>query len=554
MPRMTDPDAPRPIDRRAAIAGALLLIVVAAAGLSLGAVVWLDRSGALPVAAAPTASPSPTPAPGTFAYAAPGPAAPLALTDQDGAAFHLESLRGQPALVFFGYTHCPDVCPATVGVIDQVLDLVPTGPRAVFVSIDPERDDPAAMKQYLHYLPAAYIGLSGSPLDTRRTADAWKVSYARIDTGSASGYAMAHTADVYLVDSAGYLRAHFPFGTGPAVIAAGVQAYGWADAGSTGGGPVAGSPAPGGATGSAGPSPSATAAGPSPSPAAAPATVAPVDAAATLRPTVVSTSVWSGGRSPLILSLQDADGQAVTGDATRAWIQLTGPDGERPALIEAARVRPPGRLIDMYVATVDVSTAGTWQLDVTATDGSRTLTGATTVTVDDPGATAPLGAHAPTVRTPTVADVAGKAARVTTDPAPDPRLSDTSTVDAMAAGQPFVLVVDSWRFRITSACGRAIQTARYLADRWPMVDFIHLEPYRYSLITEQPTLDGDGITPVFDDAAAAWGLGVPPHDQYSVPWVFIVDGAGIVRAKYHGVFGTDEVDIIVSQILGQTNG
>ena len=66
-------------------------------------------------------------------------------------------------LVFFGYTHCPDVCPATVGVLNQVLADAGPDVRAVFVSIDPDRDGPAEMASYLEYLPDAYTGLSGTP-------------------------------------------------------------------------------------------------------------------------------------------------------------------------------------------------------------------------------------------------------------------------------------------------------------------------------------------------------------------------------------------------------
>ncbi len=92
--------------------------------------------------------------------------------------------------------------------------------RAIIVTVDPERDTPAALREYLAYLPPAYIGLTGAATAIRTVADAWGVTYARIDTSSASGYAMAHTAEVYLVDAAGRLRAHYPFGTeAPAILA-----------------------------------------------------------------------------------------------------------------------------------------------------------------------------------------------------------------------------------------------------------------------------------------------------------------------------------------------
>ena len=126
---------------------------------------------------------------------------------------------------------------------------------------------------------------------------------------------------------------------------------------------------------------------------------------------------------------------------------------------------------------------------------------------------------------------------VTTDPAPDLRLSGTSTVDALAAGQPFVLVVDSTRFRVSPACGRAIVMARYLLDRWRDVAFIHLEPYRYSVVADTAVLDGSLDAPTLTDPAAAWGIGGAPWGARSMPWVFVVDGHGIVRAKYQGVIG-----------------
>ena len=137
---------------------------------------------------------------------------------------------------------------------------------------------------------------------------------------------------------------------------------------------------------------------------------------------------------------------------------------------------------------------------------------------------------------------------VTTDPAPDPRLSQTSTTDALAAGQPFVLVIDSTKFRVSPACGRAIIMARYLLDRWRDVAFIHLEPYRYSVVTDTPVLAGSLDDPTLTDPAAAWGIGGAPWGPRSMPWVFVIDGHGVVRAKYQGVMGSADVDVMISLI------
>jgi hypothetical protein len=195
-----------------------------------------------------------------------------------------------------------------------------------------------------------------------------------------------------------------------------------------------------------------------------------------------------------------------------------------------------------------VPTPGSWRLEVAADVAGRSRSGAARLDVLDPGGTVPLGSPAPRVRTPTLADVGGVVRAVTTDPAPDLRLSQRSTVDALAAGQPFVLVADSLRFKVSQACGQAIAMARYALDRWRDVTFIHLEPYRYSVVADTPVLDGSLDAPTLTDPAEAWGIGAAPWGPQSMPWVYVVDGNGIVRAKYQGVLGSTDVDVILALI------
>ena len=121
-------------------------------------------------------------------------------------------------------------------------------------------------------------------------------------------------------------------------------------------------------------------------------------------------------------------------------------------------------------------------------------------------------------------------------------------VDALAAHEPFVLVVDSVRFRVTPVCGRAVVLARQLADRWTGVPFIHLEPYRYTVVTTEPVLDGTLADPHLTDPAEAWGVGAAPWGVKSMPWIFIVDGSGTIRAKYQGVIGSEDVDVILTML------
>jgi protein SCO1/2 len=474
-----------------------------------------------------------------FAYKEATAAPPIVLTDPDERPFSLDSLRGGPVLVFFGYTHCPDVCPATIGHVSQAMEEYGPAVRALFVTIDPERDTTTWLKEYAAYLPAGMMPLTGSAAEIRAVADDWGVRYARVETDGSGEYAMSHTAEVYLVDATGRLRAHFPFGTEGETIAAVLRrvaaTYGQQTS------PLPSPPpstAPGGAVQSVTPAP--------------PGSLAPSQAPTTagLRPEVRSSSVWSGGASPVILALYDGNGNDRLNDETlRVTVQVVAPAGSAvgPA-VEAVAVRPPGVTEVSFVAFVDIPTPGRWDLAVTAERSDGRWQGAVAIAALDPGATAVLGGPAPDAHTPTIDDAGGVVRAVTTDPAPDLRLYRRSTTDALAGRQPFVLIVDSPRFKVSSACGRALLLGRYLVDRWPDIAFIHLEPLRYAVVTDTPTLEGTLENPRLTSVVEAWGIGGAPWGARSMPWIFIVDGNGAVRAKYEGVVGSEDVDVILSLI------
>jgi protein SCO1/2 len=477
----------------------------------------------------PAPSPSP-PGPASFLYATPRVAPALALVDQDGRAFDSRDFAGGPTLVFFGYTHCPDVCPATMGTIQQVAADYGSAMRVVYVTVDPERDTEAWLKEYVRYLPAGFRALTGTPTQVREAADAWGVRYAKVETGTPGEYSMSHTADVYLVDGTGLLRAHFPFGTAADPLLATVRM-------------VAGSGAPGSPQpASPTPMPPATAS-PAASATAAPSPARPLSVA------VVSSSVWAGGKTPVILALSGPDGRLADPSA-EVTVELRTDDGrgELRQVARAAGVRPPGVPEVSYVAVLDIPSPGWWRLAVSVQTGGIRLAGGTSVAALDPGLTARLGARAPAARTPTLDDVGGVALRITTDPLPDLRLSRISTADALASGELFVLVVDSARFKVTEACGKALNLAKYLVDRWPTMAFIHLEPYAYDVITDAPVLRGSLSNPMLVPAAEAWGVGGAPWGAGSMPWAFVVDGSGVVRAKYQGVVGSDDLDVIISLV------
>jgi len=180
----------------------------------------------------PAVSPSPnTPSGAPEADAAnvptplgsPVPAPPLeGLVRPDGSVFDLADLRGHDVLVYFGYTHCPDVCPQTLAEVYDVFAARP-GTRALFVTVDPERDTPEFLAEWTAYLPDDLVAVTGSPSAIRRAADAFGVRYARVDSTSSAGYAMSHTADLYLIDAEGRYRLAYPFGTPAAEIVADLE-------------------------------------------------------------------------------------------------------------------------------------------------------------------------------------------------------------------------------------------------------------------------------------------------------------------------------------------
>jgi protein SCO1/2 len=538
----TRPVHPPVTDEGAAIGDRAFTMVIAFAGLlGLLALVAMVLGLGNPRGAAvvTTGSPSPTPAaspaasPGSFLYAQVRDAPPIELIDDQEQPVSLASFRGRPVLVFFGYTHCPDVCPATIGNLGKALGSLGDGTRAVFVTVDPERDTPAWLREYAAYLPAGITPLTGSAEAIRTTARAWGVKYARVETDRPDAYSMSHTADVFIVDDAGRLRGAFPFGTPPEAMVATLRA-------------LPASPGPAASvTPTAMPTPTATpAVAPSPSALPSPSSAAP----AALQPVVVSSAVWAGGHSPVILTLDGPTGR-LADPSIEVSVQLTTADGDPVGSpVPAVAVQPPYEDRVLWVPTLDIPTPGPWRLAVGATVGDLPLAGSVDFTALDPGATAALGRPAPTVRTPTLADVGGDHWAVSTDPSPQLEFYQRSTADALVEHVPFVLIVDSVRFRVSPACGKAVVMARYLLDRWPGVTFIHLEPYRYTVVSETPVLEGDLYDPPLNDPTAAWGFGGANWGGRSMPWIFVVDGNGIVRAKYQGVMGSDDIDVILSMI------
>jgi protein SCO1 len=123
------------------------------------------------------------------------------LIDQDGHPFSERELRGRPSLVFFGFTHCPDVCPTTLAKLAQVRKTAAIpGLRVLFVTVDPQRDTPQALGVYTHAFDPSFIGLTGEPEAIRRLSAAFGVASMRVELPGGD-YTMDHSAAVFLLDT-----------------------------------------------------------------------------------------------------------------------------------------------------------------------------------------------------------------------------------------------------------------------------------------------------------------------------------------------------------------
>ncbi|MGJ5082067.1 SCO family protein [Bradyrhizobium sp. HKCCYLS3013] len=152
---------------------------------------------------------------------------PFQLTDQSGAVVTEKSLEGRPTLIFFGFTHCPDVCPTSLFEISEVLRAMgkdADSVNAYFVSVDPERDNPAAMKDYLSSFDPHLKGLTGDPEVLAKVLTEYRV-YAKKVPLKDGDYTMDHTALVYLMDRNGRFVAPFNLKRTPEEAAADLKKY-----------------------------------------------------------------------------------------------------------------------------------------------------------------------------------------------------------------------------------------------------------------------------------------------------------------------------------------
>ncbi len=154
------------------------------------------------------------------------------LVDQSGETRTQADFAGRHMLVYFGYTYCPDVCPTSLSLMSQGLDLLETETGSleervvpIFVTVDPARDDVEAMAAYAEHFHPRLVALTGSDAQIAAAAKAYRVYYRRAEDPSASEYLMDHSSFIYLMGPDGTYVSHFAHNASPEEIAEGLKGF-----------------------------------------------------------------------------------------------------------------------------------------------------------------------------------------------------------------------------------------------------------------------------------------------------------------------------------------
>lgn len=265
------------------------------------------------------------------------------------------------------------------------------------------------------------------------------------------------------------------------------------------------------------------------------------------RPSVIPVPVSSElavGENRFVFSFLDAAGNVPVAAPDRtASVSFTAADGmkveaESPIFVWAIENER-----GVYVTHVTFPSAGPWTAAfTTAAPGAPSETIPFELDVRADRAVLGIGEPAPSVDTPTADDVGGDLARLSTDAEPVPSFYETSVEDALAAGEPFVLAFATPKFCATAQCGPTLDRLKPVATTHPDVTFINVEPYELSFADGQLQVVADPsgqLNPV--PAVRAYGL-------LSEPYIFVVDGNGIIRATFEAVFSAEEIEAALGAI------
>ena len=157
------------------------------------------------------------------------PSRNFTLNETNDKSFHLKDLRGKIVLLFFGYTSCPDACPSTLAKLQRSFNLLTSEQieqvRTVFISVDPDRDNPRLLKDYVDYFGVNAIGLTGSKTEIDKVVEAYQAHYLKIPGDTGNWYSINHTTTVFLHDKQGKVRYLFLYEDTPEQLAEAIRKY-----------------------------------------------------------------------------------------------------------------------------------------------------------------------------------------------------------------------------------------------------------------------------------------------------------------------------------------
>jgi hypothetical protein len=264
-----------------------------------------------------------------------------------------------------------------------------------------------------------------------------------------------------------------------------------------------------------------------------------------LLPILVSDYVACGKARILFLYLDASNKVASAPDrsAKVSFYDLGRDPATAASTVDGAFVWTIANERGMYILDVDLPEAGTWGAEFTTeASGSPPETVRLTFDVHDSTPTVQVGQPAPASRTPTLADVGGDVAKISTDPKPNQAFYATSVADALAAHKPFMLIFATPKFCTSAQCGPTLDRFKPVAAANPNVTFINVEPYQLHDVGGQlqPVLDANNNLQA-TDVTNQWGL-------LTEPWIFAVDRTGIVRGSYEVTVSDAELKAILAEI------
>lgn len=247
---------------------------------------------------------------------------------------------------------------------------------------------------------------------------------------------------------------------------------------------------------------------------------------------IIASSEIVVGENRLQIGLIDNSDAPVRSPKTALNVAFVGPGDEQPSSRTSMSfvwtIKP---VQGLWVGQANFDEAGEWEALIDVTGGGYEANVRTTFEVREEGTTPEIGDKAPAVDSPTASDV-DELSEITTDSNPNRDFYELSIADAVKSGKPAVIVFATPKFCTSQVCGPTLSIVKDVAEDYPRVNFVHVEPYDLDKVPED-------LEPV--PAVTAWGLP-------SEPWVFVTDGQGRVAAKYEGSVAPGELRTLLRKL------